>query len=1232
LRDLQGAVPRLAILAASRTDAKRLTASFPESLVLTPEPLEHEALLAFLSEPAPQTFHSAAAPEHLYFAGCTLDVAGRVFCDADQREVPLTRGVFALLVVFVKNSGRVLSRDQLRNAMDGGSADSYDRSIDMLVARLRRKVESNPAEPQFIVTVPGVGYKFTPDVSRGQPTTALPDSRNKGEVLGAAKVPRGERRQVTVLSCQILGFAALAAKLDPEDLDRAIDPVYAASAKTIARYGGIMVRTLGDSVLAYFGYPQAQENDASRAVRAALELSGALRKLEAAPVGNFHGKIGIATGLMLVGDMGARGAGIQGEALNLALHMERSAPADGVVIEATTRSLIGRFFECRQIDAVELQEGLEPVAAWHVMDEIAGIPRFEALRRDGMLDFVGREVEIERLKECWSKVPRGSGQLVLLTGEAGIGKSRLTVELQKRLCGEPHAGIRYSGSAHRADAPMAVLIDELQRSAGFAASDTVAQKIEKLQEEFAALGVAPAEAAPLGWALLGLPLDASAQIDPLSPKKRKERTFAALLARIEAMAARQPVFAVVEDAHWVDPPSLEFITLLAEHTNALRLLLVIVARPEFIPPWPEYSYLTTLVLPRLSHADSALLIQRTAGERRIPVAVEADIITRADGVPLFIEELTKSVLETTSNGSDVGALDSPPAGKAPIPSTLHGLLHARIDRLNRGKIVAQIGAVIGREFSFELLRLVADLDRPALLGALDQLVRSGFALRRGVPPHATYMFKHALVRDAAYDMLLRDRRRALHASVARAYETHFSETIKTQPEILAYHYHEGGMPIKALVYLIAAAELALLRSATPQALSHLARARELIDSLPATPALRREEIRFQIVLANALMPTKGHSAPETKAAAQRARLLIEQAEALGEPFEDRLLFFSVLFGIWLASYNADNRDESCEFAAQLLALAEKQRTTVPLMIGHRVMGISSLSAGDIAESRVHLDRAIALYDPAEHRALLTRFSIESGVVILVFRSLALWLLGYPQAALADAEHALQDARDIGQATTLLSALTLGSLTLVGCGSYTKADAQLHEAAVLAKEKDALFWDARGTMIQGCLLTLTGKAVEAVEKIMAGMTTYRSTGAIVFVPFFIAYSAMAYAELGQLHEARRRIGEALTAMKTTGERWCEAEIHRIAGEIALKSSRPNLAKAKAHFGRAIAVARAQQAKALELRATMGMARLWRDHGRRKEARELLAAVYGWFTEGFDTLDLREAKVLLDALAS
>jgi len=1227
---LRDAADKLVLLADNTEAAERLARSFPEALVCSSEPLEQSKLFAFLTGPMQDAPPAAVSQsELLRFAGRSLDVPGRAFFDADGRELALTRAEFTLLVAFARNPGQALSRGYLRNAVGGASVDAYDRSVDMLVARLRRKIEPSPAKPQFIVTVPGIGYKFAARVDRGAATNAPPAVLDR--TGNATEAPRVERRQITVLSCQILGFAELATKLDPEDLQYVICPVYAACADVIGRFGGTMLRTAGDDVLGYFGFPKAQENDAESAIRAALELIRAIGAIEVGPIGNFRARVGVATSLMVVSGSVQRPTAI-GAALNLALHMQKASPAGGVVIAAATRDLIGHFFVCREIQPVELEEQHAPARAWRVVEEIGGVTRFEALHRDGMLNLVGREAELQRLQHCWSQAVRGAGQVVLVTGEAGIGKSRLVIELEERLCRERHAVIHFWGSPYRTDAPMAVLVDELERSAGFASGDAVALKVEKLRAEFSSLGPAAADAVALGCTLLGLPFDASPQITQLSPQKRKERTFAALLARIEALAARRPVLAVVEDAHWIDPTSLEFMSLLVERAGAMRLLLVIVARPEFVPPWPQYSFQTTMALPRLSHADSALLIQQTAGGRRIADDVEAGIIARADGVALFVEELTRSVLEQTSNGEIGRTPGCSTANAASIPSTLHGLLVARFDRLDRGKPVAQAGAVIGRDFSYELLHMIAALDEDALRTGLDQLANAGLLFRRGQPPDAAFTFKHAMVRDAAYAMLPRERRRTLHTGVARAYESHFPETVEAQPELLAYHFSEGGMPAEAIGYLIAAADRALLRSATLQALAHLDRARELVDGLPATPALRREEIKLQVLLANALMPTKGHSAPETRAAAQRARQLIEQAEALGEPPEDPLLLFSVLFGIWLASYNADSRDDTRASAAQLLELAEKRATSAELMIGHRVMGITLLSAGEIMRGRAHLDRAFALYDPAKHRPLITRFSIESGVVIRAFRSRALWLLGYPDAALADAENALMAAREIGQATTLLSALTFGSVTLIDCGNYAKAAAQLDEAAVLANEKGALFWNARAMLIRGYLSASTGKAAEAAEAITTGLTTYRSTGATVFLPFYLSYLAMAQAELGQFDEARRRIDEALTAMETAKESWCEAELYRIAGEIELKSPQREAAKAQAHFERALGVARSQQAKSLELRAAMSIARLWRDRGRRREASELLAAVRAWFTEGFDTFDLREANALLDGLRS
>ena len=556
---------------------------------------------------------------------------------------------------------------------------------------------------------------------------------------------------------------------------------------------------------------------------------------------------------------------------------------------------------------------------------------------------------------------------------------------------------------------------------------------------------------------------------------------------------------------------------------------------------------------------------------------------------------------------------------------------ARLDRLGSAKEVAQIGAVIGREFSHPLIAAVARKAEPELRSALDRVIEAGLLFRQGVAPHATYLFKHALVQDAAIGTLLREPRRKVHVRIAETLESQFAEISKNQPEVLARHYTEAGLIEKAAGLWGKAGLRSLERSALIEALAQLTRALDQIATLPETPALRREQIKLQVALIHGLMHVKGYAASETKAAIERTRLLIEQAKALGEPPEDPMVLFIVLAGAWSANYIAFNGDLIRELAAQFLALAEKQGTTVPLMIGHQLMGMSLMLTGDIAQGRVHLDRAIALYDPAaaDHAR---RFGVDTRVSALCYRTIALWMLGYPDAALTDAAQALKGARKIGHAAVLMHALGHTPRIYAQCGNYAAASALANELISLADEKGAMFWKSAGMIFQGGLFVLTGKAAEAVETITSGITALRCTGATAGIPSSFSILARAYGELGQLDDAWRCIGEAITAVETTKARIWETQVYRTAGELSLMSPEPDAVKAEAYFERALAVSRQQQAKSWELRAAMSMARLWRDQGKVQEARELLAPVYEWFTEGFDTHDLKEAKALLEELAS
>ena len=683
------------------------------------------------------------------------------------------------------------------------------------------------------------------------------------------------------------------------------------------------------------------------------------------------------------------------------------------------------------------------------------------------------------------------------------------------------------------------------------------------------------------------------------------------------------------------PRVLEALGRAVDRIRALGVLLIVTYRPEFEPAWIGRPHVTALTINRLAQRDVDAMIDRVVGNKLIPANIRRDIIERTDGIPLFVEEMTKAVLEAESEDEAQHTAAGVPSPALAVPASLHASLMARLDRLGSAKEVAQIGAAIGREFSHALLAaVVPKREAEADVGsALNRLLDAGLLFRQGTPPHATYLFKHALVQDAAYGTLLREPRRVLHARIAETLESHFAEIAENQPQLMARHCNEAGVIEKAASLWAKAGQRSLERSALVEAAEQHRRALDLIATLPPTPALRREQIRLQVAIITPLIHVKGYAAPETKAAAERARWLIEQAEALGEPSEDPLLLFSVLYTFWAVNYLAFNGDAMRELAAQFLTLAEKQgATTGPLMIGHRLMGNSLFLTGDLTEGRAHFDQALALYDPAEHRVLAARFGQDIRVAILCNRSWALWLLGYPDAALADVDHALEDARELGQAATLLYALLHASVTDVHCGNYAAATAALDELTALAGEKGALFWNAHGTAQQGCLFGLTGKDSDAIKMLTSGFIALRSTGTTCWTPLYSSNLARAYVELGKFDDAWRCISEATTAIETTKERWFDAEVNRIAGEIALMSPEPDAAKAEEYFEHALAVARKQQAKSWELRAGMSMARLWRDQGKPQQARELLAPVYGWFSGGFDTLDLKEAKALLKELAA
>ena len=684
---------------------------------------------------------------------------------------------------------------------------------------------------------------------------------------------RAERRQVTVMFSDLVGSTALSARMDPEDLREVISAYQKRVAETVGRFGGFVAKYMGDGVLIYFGYPQAHEDDAERAVRAGLEIVAAITALKSSVP--LQTRIGIATGLVVVGDLIGSGEaqerGIVGETPNLAARLQGIAEPNMVVMAESTRRLLGNLFEFDDLGAKDLKGITGPVRAFAALQPSSVESRFEAMHGGGLTDLVGREEELELLLRRWSRAKSGQGQVVLLSGEAGIGKSRLTAALLERLAPEPHMRLRYFCSPQHTDSAFYPIIGQMERAAGLAHEDTPQAKLDKLDAMLAHTSTSAQDAA-LFAEMLSLPNDGRYPTLDLAPQQRRQKTLEALTAQLAGLASQQPVLMIFEDVHWIDPTSVEAFGRAVDRIKALPALLIITFRPEFNAPWVGQPHVTTLTLNRLGERDAATIIERLVGNKDLSADVMAEIVERTDGIPLFVEEMTKAVLEAESEGEARRTVAAAPSSAPAVPASLHASLMTRLDRVGPAKEVAQIGAVIGREFSHALLAAVAGKSDAELGSALDRLVAAGLLFPQGAPPHATYLFKHVLVQDAAYGTLLREKRRALHARIAETLENQFADIAENQPESLARHCTEAGQIEKAAGLWGKAGQRSLERSALVEAAAQFIRALDQIATLPATPGLRREQIKLQVALITPLLHIKGYSAPETKAAAERARL------------------------------------------------------------------------------------------------------------------------------------------------------------------------------------------------------------------------------------------------------------------------------------------------------------------------------------------------------------------------
>jgi predicted ATPase/class 3 adenylate cyclase len=1030
----------------------------------------------------------------------------------------------------------------------------------------------------------------------------------------------------------LVGSTALSTKLDAEDMRAVIGAYHRCVAETVARFDGFVAKYMGDGVLIYFGYPQAHEDDAERTVRAGLALVEAVGKLRIQEP--LQVRIGVATGLVVVGDIMGSGEaqerGVVGEPPNLAARLQSIAAPNTIVIAEGTRRLIGNLFELEDVGAVDLKGIVGPTRAWAALRASAVESRFEALHATRLTAPVGREEEIELLLRRWRRAKSGEGQVVLLSGEPGVGKSHLVAAVRERLQNEPHTEMRCFCSPHHRDSALFAVINSLERDAGFKRDETTESKLKKL-DALLDRSSPPAEDVPFLTELLSLPVAHNAggfQLVPrtepkmtLTPAAKKERTLRALVRYIEGLSRHDPVLIVFEDVQWVDPTSLELLYLVVERIPSLPMLLVVTFRSDFQPPWAGRPQVTLLLLNRLGRRDTLALVHQVVGdEPSLPSDIAEQIVDRADGVPLFAEELTKTVLEIRTSEDSLATLATQRAALA-LPATLHASLTARLDRLGPAKELAQIGAAIGREFSYELLAAAASRPETELRDQMTRLVASELVFQRGVPPDAVYIFKHALVQDAAYDTLLKSRRQELHARIGQVLETVFPDTVETRPELLAHHFAQAGLAEHAIEYSLSAGRLALTRSATTEAIAQLQKGLQLLGGLADARAREHKEIDLQIALGSAFMEGKGLASPEMGRAYHRAHELCRQTG-------DTSRLMSALWGIWQFHLNRAELTSTLEAAEDLLRCANDTATK---SVGHRCIASSRCFRGEFALARTHYEQALALHGStvASDFRMNLPYAPVSGRIVFAW---ALLLQGHPEQASALGREVVKAVRELNHLYSLAMVLHQSCVLYQLRGDRQAVEESSTELITLSAQQGFAHWLATGTIFQGWCKAVSGELETGMAEMRRGLAAKQRTGAQLKVPYYLGLMA-GVSRQADGDGAIALLVEALARVEKTGERWFEAELHRLWGEqlVRAPNNSSEVVDAEERFRCALAKAREQQAKSWELRAATSLARLWRDQNKRTQAHDLLAPVYGWFTEGFDTPVLQDAKALLDQLA-
>jgi predicted ATPase len=1000
----------------------------------------------------------------------------------------------------------------------------------------------------------------------------------------------------------------------------------------IQRFDGYIAQYLGDGLLVYFGYPQAHEEDAQRAVHTGLGILEAMGTLATQstrdPGFRLAVRVGIHTGLVVVGEVGAGGRHEHlalGDTPNIAARLQGLAEPDTVVISETTFRLVQGYFTCHDRGRHTLKGLDTPLQVYQVVGVSTAQSRLDVAGVTGLTPLVGRGAEVALLRERWTQSTGGQGQVVVLSGEAGIGKSRLVHVLTEQVVEAHTPRLTLRCSPYHTNSALYPVIEHFQRSLLWRHDTPAAVKLATLEQALQAAHLPLAAAVPLVATLLGVPVPEQYAPLHLSAQRQKQQTQEILATWLLAAAAQHAVFMVWEDLHWVDPSTLELLGRLIEQMATTRGLLVLTCRPEFIPPWTSRAHLSHLPLPRFTRPQAAEMITRVTGGKALPAVVAEQIVTKTDGVPLFVEELVKTILDVglVREEADRYVLTGP-LPPLSIPATLQDALMARLDQLAPVKGLAQLGATLGREFSYEVLQAVAAMAEPVLQQSLAQLVAAELLYQQGVPPHATYTFKHALIQEAAYQSLLRSTRQQVHQQIAQVLEAQFPELVAIQPELLAHHLTEAGCHAQAVGYWQRAGEGAVARSAHLEAISHLMKGLEALQTLPETAGRIQQELVLQTTLGPALMITKGFAAPEVEHAYARARALCQRVDETPQ-------LFSVLRGLWQFYNGRGEYQTARELGEQCLVLAQQEHDMSHLLEAHHTLWTTRLLLGDLPLARAHLEQGMALYDPQQHGSLAFLYGHDPGVCCQGVAALVLWLLGYPDQALRQQHAAHTRAQELAHppslAFTRMLAAIAHQLRREAHAAYEQAEALMQ----LAIEQEFSYFVAIAMILRGGTLTTSGLRGEQISQLRQGLAAVRATGTALWEPYVLALLAEAYGQAGQVEAGLAALSEALAPVRATGERWGEAELYRLRGELLLMLPHHDTHQAETCFQQALDIACRQQAKSLELRAAMSLAKFWQSQGKHQEAYDLLAPVYDWFTEGFDTADLQEAKRVLGDLS-